>query len=231
MRITRSALALACVAAFAAALPASAVAKPTKASCKLIVDETKDTFLLRNQEVPGVYGPQEDGFDIVSGDVASNAKTLTGVLRVAKLATAPQSAPGGLDFRVQFLVGAQDPAAENFFLNARVDRSGTATYLLGLKTLLPLGVQSTTAKLADATGTFDLKRNEVRIHVPLAAVKSGTVALKPGTKVFLGGLDQTASRQVAVNPATGVGTATFADVAQSDKTYVAGSRSCVVPGR
>jgi hypothetical protein len=227
MRLTRATVVVASVAALAVAVPASA--KP-KVACNLAVDATKDTFLIRAQETPAVFGPQEDGFDLTSVDIASNAKTITGVLRVVKLSKAIQSAPEGIDFRVNFTLPNQDGAADNFFLNARLDADGTTHFFAAHITRLAPNA-STTIKLADGTGVFDTKKNEVRISAPLSSIKNGGLALRNGMKIFLSGLDQSASRVVVVNPSTGIATATFADVAQSDKTYVAGSRSCVTPGK
>ena len=207
--------------------------KPKKAGpppvCNLIQDAKDDTFAVRAQDGAGAYGPQEATFDILSEDLGSDAKTLTAVIRVAKLGTAAGTAPGGLDFRIGFTLPGQEPTDGNFFLNARTDRSGAASFLLGLRTVVEAG-QSTTAKLADATGVFDTAKNEVRISVPVDAVKTEGVALAPGMKMSFAGLDQTSARNVVVNPVTGVGTATFADVTASEKAYVAGEPSCVTPG-
>lgn len=215
-------------AAHAANKPAAkAVAKPV---CNLITDAAKDTFALRSQDAQGAYGPQEDGLDILSMDVASDKTTLTGVVRVAKLAKTVQSAPGGIDFRLGFTLPGQDATKGNFFLNARTTSAGDPTFLLGLRTVVA-GGQSITAKLVDGTGTFDLAKSEVHISVPVSAVKSGDVALAVGSILSFAGLDETSARQAAVNPATGVGTATFADVAASETTYKAGAKSCVTPGK
>jgi hypothetical protein len=203
------------------------VAKPV---CNLITDNAKDTFAVRSQDGQGAYGPQEDALDILSMDVASDATNLTGVVRVAKLSTTAQSAPGGIDFRISFTLPGQDPTAGNFFLNARTTSAGVPSFLLGLRTVVA-GGQSTTAKLVDGTGTFDTAKNEIHITVPVSAVKSGNAALAAGSIVSFAGLDQTSARQVAVNPATGVGSATFADVAASESTYKAGAKSCVTPGK
>jgi hypothetical protein len=229
----RTGLALAVVLALGAVGPASAAVRPKpkpKPVCNLITDATKDTFAFRSQDQQGMYGPQEDALDIVSGDIASNGVTLTGVLRVVKLATSVGTAPNGIDFRVNFALPGQDPAVENFFLNARADRAGTQKFLLGHITRTAPNV-STTVKLADGTGVFDLKRNEVRISAPLKAVTHGSFTLAPKMKISLGGLDQTDARQVAVNPSSDIGTAVFADVANSEKTYVEGTPSCVIPGK
>ena len=201
-----------------------------KVACNLVTDASQDTFAARSQDGAGAYGPQEDVLDITSMDLASDAKTLTGVVRVVKLATKAGTAPNGTDYRIAFTLPGQDPKAENFVLNARTDSAGVPTFLLVLRTVVGAS-QSLTAKIADATGTFDTAKNEVRISVPVDAVKSGSASLTPGAKLSFEGLDETAARTVAISPATGVGTATFADVASSDKTYTAGTKSCVTPGK
>ena len=231
VKLVRPAVAVAVGVSLVLAGSAGAAPKPKKPKpvCNLVVDEPKDTFALRSQDGTAP-GPQEDVLDILGMDLASDSKTLTGVVRVAKLATGAQSAPGGTDYRIAFTLPGQDPAKGNFFLNARTTSAGVPSFLLGFRTVVAQG-QSTTAKLADGTGTFDLAKNEVRIHVPLSAVKTDEVALAKGMKISFSGLDLTSARQVAVNPATGIGTATFADVAASDMTYTAGALSCVKPGK
>ena len=58
------------------------------------------------------------------------------MVRVAKLAMSAPSAPGGLDYRVSFTLPSQDPAAGNFFLNARTTSAGVPSFLLGLRTVV-----------------------------------------------------------------------------------------------
>jgi len=130
---------------------------------------------------------------------------------------------------VNFTLAGQDPTVENFFLNARLDADGTKHFFAAYITRTAPNV-STREKLGEGKGTFDVAHNEIRISVPMAAITKGSYTLKPGMKLFLSGLDQTASRVVAINPTTDIATATFADVANSDKTYLAGAPSCVVPG-
>ena len=207
------------------------VKKPVvKPVCNLITDTTQDTFAVRSQDSVGKYGPQEDVLDITSMDVASDAKTLTAVVRVVKLATKAQTAPGGTDYRVAFTLPGQDPAAESFFMNAHTDPQGAPSFLLGLRTVVAQG-QATTKKLADGVGTFDLAKNEVRWSVPVSAVSSGSATMTKNSVLSFDGLDETAARQVAVNPATGIGTALFADVTTSGGIYKAGTKSCVIPGK
>lgn len=228
MRLIRTS-ALAAAGLSLAAAGVSVAATPSKVACNLVTDAAKDTFAVRAQDGQALYGPQEDALDILSMDIASDKTTLTGVIRVAKLATSVQSAPNGIDFRIGFTLPDQDPTKGNFFLNARFT-GGAPAFLLGLRTVVA-GGQSTTAKLADGTGTFDTTKNEIHISVPVSAVTSGSAALTKGSKISLAGLDQTSARNVTVNPATGIGTATFADVAASETTYIAGAKSCVTPGK
>ena len=225
----RTLLAVASVGVLAASGTATAAPKP-KPVCNLVEDAKGDTFAVRAQDPQKVYGPQEDAFDLVSQDVAGDGKTLTGVFRVAKLAMTAGTAPGGLDYKIQFVVPGQNPTKENFILNARTDRAGAPSYLLALRTVVAQG-QAISTKIAEATGTFDMAKSEVRIHVPIDAVKSTTSTLAKGAELTLKGLDQTSSRSTVVNPVTGTATAAFADVAATEKSYKLGTPSCVIPGK
>ena len=188
----------------------------------LVTDAKDDTFLLRYQQTgndlgaPVPYGPNEAALDITSVDVASDAKNITAVVRVTKLAKTAQSAPGGLSFRVQF--ATPDQSDENLYLNAFTNGSADA-FSAGTRAI----TANVATKLADVTGVFDLVKNEVRITAPLATfAKQG---VKPGVVVSFDGLDQTASRGLAADRAA------FADVALSEKSYTLGAPSCVVPGK
>lgn len=204
-----------------------AVAAPAKPKpvCNLITDEKNDTFALRSQDAQGAYGPQEDALDIVSGDLASDGKVLTAVLRVKKMALSSGTAPNGLSFRVQFTHGGLDEDT-NLFLSGRA--SGTAqVFTAGSRAI----TANLSTKLADVKGVFDVTKSEVRISAPLEVFKSLGGGIKKGTKLQLADLDQTASRFITVNPATGADTATFADVGNSASSYTVGAPSCVVPGK
>lgn len=204
-----------------------AVAAPAKPKpvCNLISDAKDDTFALRSQDSEGVYGPQEDALDIVSGDIASNGKVLTAVLRVKKMALSAGSSPNGLSFRVQFTHGGLDEDT-NLFLSGRA--SGTNQVFTAGSRAITANIST---KLADVKGVFDLAKSEVRITAPLDVFTSLGGGIKTGTKLQLAELDQTASRFVGVNPATGADTATFADVTTSVSSYTVGAPSCVVPGK
>ncbi|MDX6197657.1 MAG: hypothetical protein QOJ79_808 [Actinomycetota bacterium] len=199
-------------------------AAPAKVApvCNLVEDAKDDTFALRYQETihdvggPGLYGPAEPALDIVSADVAADAKTITAVLRVNKLAKSASSAPGGLSYRVQF--SAPGESDENMYLSAAT--TGAAdTFAAGTRAI----TANLSTKLADATGVFDLAKNEIRISVPLATFAAQGV--KVGTPLSFSGLDQTSARL------TPTGSSSFADVALSEKGYKVGTPSCVVPGK
>ncbi|MCA1824638.1 MAG: hypothetical protein ABR520_06935 [Mycobacteriales bacterium] len=203
-----------------------AAAQAAAPKCNLIQDATNDTFLARYQDTAGVYGPQEDALDIVSGDIATDAKTITGVLRVVKLAKTVASAPAGTVYRLQFSIpGLAD--GTTLFLAASIE-GGTEKFLAG--TVTSAVAASVSTKLADGTGVFDLAKNEVRIHAPMAAFAAQGDGLKPGTVINLG-FDQTTSRFVANNPATGGPVSPFSDVTVPETVYKAGTPSCVKVGK
>lgn len=205
-------------------------AAPKGPSCNLIEDKKGDTFAARHQDIvhetsgAPSYGPQEDALDIISGDLASDGKTLTAVLRVVKLSESAGTSPGGLSFRVQFLAPTT-AADENLWLSARVG-GGSTVFTAGYRAIQA----NLSTKLADVVGIFDSAKNEIRISAPIQTFDSRG-GIKPGAKLTFGGLDQTASRFAAVNPVTGADTAAFADVTSSDATYTVGAKSCVKPGK
>ncbi len=204
-----------------------AVAAPAKPKpvCNLVSDAKDDTFALRSQDAQRAYGPQEDALDIVSGDLASDGKVLTAVLRVKKLALSTGSAPNGLSFRMQFTHAGLDEDT-NLFLSGR-SGSGNQVFTAGSRAI----TANLSTKLADVKGVFDVAKSEVRITAPLDVFKALGGGIKTGTKLQFAELDQTASRFVTVNPATGADTATFADVTNSVSAYTVGAPSCVVPGK
>lgn len=212
--------------ALSLAAAGGAVAAPPKPTCNLITDAKGDTFALRYQDLTGgPYGPQEDALDIVSGDLASDGKVLTAVIRVVKLASVAATSPNGLSFRVQFTHAGLDEDT-NLFLSGRSSNTGNS-FVAGSRAM----TANLSTKLADVTGVFDTDKNEIRITAPLTAFEKVGGVIKKGTRLQLGDLDQTASRFVAVNPTSGADTAPFADVTTSVKSYTVGTKSCVTPGK
>jgi hypothetical protein len=198
-----------------------------KKPCQLVKDPAGDTFLARYQETakglgaPVPYGPQEDSLDILSADVASNAKTLTAVIRVKKLSTASTS-PGGTSYDVNFTIpGAEFP----LYVRAVLAAGAAPTFEAGYKEPIPPAVVSLTTlatKLADGTGIADPKTSEIRIHIPISAFSKQGKGLTPGTKLSLGEI--TAARYAG-------GRGLFADVVVATQIYKAGAVNCVTPGK
>lgn len=198
MRV-RPALALALLPALLAA--GAATAAPAKPVCNLISDGAGD-----------VTAPSAN-LDILSADVSSDAKKLTGVIRVAKLAASDGSAPTGFAYNFRFKVAGSDV---QYYLLASSEPSpiGATTFEFGTietgNSLTPIG---------DATGKIDLAKNEVRITAPTSF---GAVKIKPGTKLV--DLQAVTQRRFVV-------LLSGADSTVLDgKTYTAGAASCVKPG-
>lgn len=142
----RTAVVLSVVAAVASA--GGAVAAPTKAKpvCNLITDPAGDTT-----------GPS-NALDIVSGDVASNGKTFTAVIRTAALAETDISSPTGIAWGLRFVSPKSDLP---YYLLATKSVDGPIEYSYGQ-------VDGTSlVTLGTAKGNFDVAKKEVRIHVPL----------------------------------------------------------------
>ena len=193
-----------------------AVAAPAKVSCEMVTDAKDDTFLLRYQDTAGAYGPQEDAADIVSADVASDAKTITGVVRVKSLAAAAGTSPGGISYDINMTSSTSDLP---LYLRAVVPGAGEPTAEAGSRESVV--VTSVSAPLGAGTVVVDKAKNEVRFSFPIAHFAS-VGGLKPGTKLNF--------PEVTTGRAAG-SRAVFADAATEGKTYTAGSKSCVVPGK
>jgi hypothetical protein len=222
---TRSAAALAISVAALTGTTAHAAVKPV---CNLVLDGTGDTFLARAQD-GNAPGPQEDGFDIVSADIASDAKTLTAVIRVKKLSSAIQTSPLGAGFAFDFTL----PTSPLQGSMRAVFVTGQAPYFEATYKD-PSVPNSPSTFLATAKGFADTKKNEVHISVPVS-VFSNLGPIKKGTPIQPAGDAATTGRAVPTSPGTaGQPVATryvFADVATESKLYKVGTKSCVTPGK
>lgn len=199
---TRLRTAFALTAAATVAFGGAAAAAPAKPVCNLIADGTGD-----------VTAPSAN-LDIVSADVASDAKKLTAVIRVAKLASSDGTAPTGVAYNFRFMLPG---STVRYYLLASAEPStiGGTTFEFGTietgNALTPLG---------DATGTFDLAKSEVRITAPTSF---GSVKIKPGTKLV--SLQALTQRRFVVLLSGADST-----VIDESKSYTAGTASCVKPG-
>jgi len=194
---------------------AGALAAPGAAPvCNLFTDPKDDGtgFVLTDQN----YLPNDPQLDIVSGDIASDGKTITAVLRLADLQMTDNNAPTGRTYYVNFGVGDVE-----LNLSAALDSDGSATYAAGFQDT------ASRAGLGAATGVIDVAKKEVRIHAPLDIFKE-KAALKPGGKIdYVEGLAQ---RYVG-NRTAGRGVTPSADATDPGKGYTLGAPSCVAVGK
>lgn len=162
----------------------------------------------------GDVTPAASSLDITSADLSSDAKVVTAVIRVQKLAASDGTAPTGMRWRVQFNVPGR---ALPYYLGAiKGDALDGDAFEFGE---IDGSIQSA---LGEAKGSFELANNEIRIHAPIGL--DGTKKLSPGTKVD--GIRAFAQRAFVVLLSGADSTA-----ADATGTYVAGSRSCVKPGK
>lgn len=212
---------------------AQAAGKTPKAapSCNTITDPAGDTFAIRLQDSQGAYGPQDDSLDIISGDLASDGKVVTAVVRIKKLSRAISTSPTGLTVGLGFLIGTGDSVVR---LQAALPTGQPDRFEVAV--IPPDSVPNQPATfVGTVTGVVDLAKNEVRISAP-AAMLAPYGSLKPGTKLIPNDAESaTASRAVPPitstpgQPMTTRGP--FADIAAGGKPVVVGAPSCVVPGK
>ena len=212
------------LAVLGAVVPASAWSASKRAACDLISDPAGDT----QQIMPADY-PQ---LDIVSGDVATDAKWLTAVIRVTRLSATATSPADGRGYHVYFSIGSA-----NFDASAQlvVGGPGYELYQMSGPAQQGTGGQAGTG-LAEMRGVIDVKHHEIRMSIPMSVIKANaSVGNAP--------IDHLAAQtfsEVGANPdirANGqllLGasyTGNGADSAYSSKTIYPEAPSCVPVGR
>ena len=211
--------------------PVASAATKTAPSCNTITDPKGDTFAVRSQDGAGAYGPQEDGLDITSADLASDGKVVTAVVRIAKLSRTIALSPTGMTTGVEFIIGGSDQVVrlQAVLVSGQADRFEVTEIASDAVPNTP------STYVGEAKGVVDLAKNEVRITAP-AALLAPYGDLKPGTPLFPNDA-QSATTSRAVPPITttpGQPATTrgpFADVAAGGKAIKVGAPSCVVPGK
>lgn len=198
---------------------AAAATKPkVKPVCNLIKDAAGDASL----QAPL---PNDDGMDIVGADLASNTKLVTAVLRMKSVGNGSLSSVTGRRLTLEWTVPSGDYP---LYLSMSTSQLGTYFDYGYLDTsATPPNIESQGA----AQGTIIAAKNEIHITAPLSAFKPfGKVS--PGSKFT----EITASgAQVFGVPQNDSGVYTYVsgslDDATAAKAYVAGTPSCVVPGK
>ena len=211
--------------------PMAEAAPKAKPSCMTITDPKGDTFAIRFQDAQGAYGPQEDALDVVSGDLASDGKTVTAVVRIAKLSRAINLSPTGFTAGVDFRIGASDFVVR---LQANLIRNAPDRFEVAARPgdALP---NTPSTFVGTVTGVVDEKKGEVRIHAP-AAMLEPYGPIKPGVKLTPNDAESaTVARGVPAITSTPGGPMSsrgpFADIAAAGKFVLVGAPSCVVPGK
>jgi hypothetical protein len=218
MKLARPVLVVFLVASLTAAGAAGAATKPKpKPVCHLIADASGDA---------PIFGPtpSDDSLDILSGDIATNAKTLTGVVRLKNLAAATGTSPStGQTYYVQFSV----PGSDNpLYVAYQVDKTAGLFQYGDLETTQGQGVYT---PKGSATGIVDAAKNEIRISVGVGDLAS-LASVKPGKKIS--GIQALTFQNLGLpNAAGGGGALVGGDTADATKSYVAGYPSCVTPGK
>lgn len=232
-----AALSLTCL----AVVPTAAAALP----CKLVTDGAGDAQPVNSEQlraaviaaspvaapvpaVPSVkQGPSSDVLDITSADLVADKKWVTAVIRVKKLAkTVPTAAPSGITWFMTFEADGTD-----FVFAAHTDPTGAVYYDAAY-----VGTTGGSLYAGGPVGKMDLAKNEVHISVP-TDVMAAQATVKPGLKFT--SIAAGTGNEIAVFDKSGqvVNGGIFewapvsTDSAATTKTYVAGTKRCVVPGK
>lgn len=172
-------------------------------ACKLITDPAGDST-----------GPTNT-LDVVSGDIASDKKKITAVIRLANLAETDPTSPTGLSWSIRFnAAGATLP----YYILAQKDARGAVGFSFGQvdgTSLMPLG---------GGTGVIDIPKKEVRIHV-----RATDLRIKPGTE--LSGLLAQGRRFIGDPAVGGLYLNTDSSDPATSSPYTMGAPSCVKPGK
>jgi hypothetical protein len=124
----------------------------------------------------GNEGPSQNGqgwadpaLDIVSADIASDAKNVTAAIRVAKLTIPDSQAPAGIFYRFEF-VGSRSQIAHDLDVKIAPTLSGTWA---------PVWQDG-----KNGTGVIDTAHNQIRITLPMSFFGTGANAVAPGGPPF-----------------------------------------------
>lgn len=192
-------------------IASASIAGAAPASCNLVTDDEGDAtgFVFTDED----YLPNNPQLDLLSGDVASNAKTVTAVIRTKELALTDSQSPTGRAYYANFTADGTE-----LYLAVRLDGSGAGLYSAGY-------IDGRRIGLGAATGVIDVAKKEIRISAPISLFAE-QANLKPGRKIT--DLNLLAQRFIG---AAGAGATPSADAAEGGKAYTTGSKSCVTVGK
>ena len=207
---TRPALAIALAASVVLGGAVASAAPKVKPVCNLLVDAKDDAkgFLVTE---PGPVPVSDPNLDILSADLATDAKKITAVIRLAAMDATDPMSPGGHAFYLNFSVNGVP-----FYLNADNDATLGRSFSVG-----GFDAEGFRASFGEASGVFDVMKKEIRITAPLSAL-TGAGKVKPGATID--GIEALAQRlAVVLTPS--------ADDAVASATYKAQAPSCVAVGK
>lgn len=239
---TRAAVVIGLAATVAVCGGANASTKKVKPVCHVVqgtagdapFDPTLGGLTAANQ------APEDPNGDILSADIASNAKYVTAVIRVKTLATPDTTFPEAHLYMLSWSVpGHSSPV----YLAATVDPNPASAaygpqFVFGDGgTAGPSAFYVNYYNIASAAvkGTVNTKTNTITLSVPIAAIKSYG-KFSPGN-AFTGIQAQT--QALANGPVLPTNVPGFGgslawgwqeDLDNAAKAYVAGTPSCVTPG-
>lgn len=213
MLVLRSAAAAAVGLSLVIAGHAGAAPKPKpKPVCNLVTDSASD-----------VTAPGDASQEILSADIASDAKNFTTVVRLKGI-KATGVGQLGKEVRIDFTLPGGVAKA---WMGWTSSVYGGDTFQYGL---IGQGAGGSTSPTGDAAGSIDVAKNELRMTVPTSAMNELGKA-KVGNKVT--DIVVTASQLVGVAPNPSGAYAFFSesvDSAEASAAYTTGTPSCVKPG-
>ncbi|MDP9102250.1 MAG: hypothetical protein M3N21_08925 [Actinomycetota bacterium] len=210
--------------------------------CNQINDPTPDAIVDLTNGL-AKKGQQDDTSDIISADLASNAKDLTAVIRLKSLAGSPTVWPEAHFYLLQWTVpdhatpvylgGTIDPNPASAAFGTQFYFGDVANFPSSATTVF---IGFNVDQAAKVKGTVSTDKATVTLSVPISQL-SGYGTFSPGTRFS----DITAESQVLINgPDTPANLPLFGgtlaqgvstpDTDLAAKPYVAGTPSCVKPG-
>jgi hypothetical protein len=197
-----------------AALPTAshAAPRPKPKVCNLVVDPAGDSAPVAS-----------DAVDIVGGDIASDSRKLTAVIRLKKWADTEPTAPLGRVYQIN-LTGQ---GGETYAFMSYFTTPAGASFKYGYHD----ATTNVDTGTGTATGKVDPAKNEIRMTVPVGSLSQmGTGSFKSGARIT--GIEITVGRWLGAYASADVygGFTSPADSAAAEKSYTGGSLSCVKVG-
>ena len=197
-----------------------------KASCQMLTDPAGDGSL--HGSSPQGTPTYPASLDILSADIASDATTLTAVIRVAGLSSVDTGSPTGLGYdllvsvhgqRFRFYAQRHTGSEDRFTMSVRLEHVGdenTGSATWGL--------------IGHIDGIFDEDASEIRMHAPLSYFTPKVARGHRLSSLMLWSTMSTGFYPPSDTGVPGGSTGEGTDRAESAATYAAGSPSCVKVG-